>query len=259
MLGGKLLGWKTIGYVEIDDYCQRLIAQRIKDGVFDEAPIFTDIRAFIDQGYAEAYQGMVDVVSAGFPCQPFSCAGQRKGAADERNMWPETIECIRIIRPRFAFLENVPGLLAHGYIYTIFRDLAEGGYDARWRVLSAAEVGAPHKRDRLWIVADAGCVHDGPVQQKSVSGGCKKADSCKSGADVADAERKRKLQSKRRERQERGRVGDGGWWDSEPDVGRVANGVPGRVHRLKALGNSIVPQIAEEIGRAIWKVTKNQN
>jgi len=154
LLGTKLLGFKYIGYVEYNDYCQRVIRQRIIDGILDEAPIFGDIRAFISEGYAKSYQGMVDILSAGFPCQPFSVAGKQEGAADDRNMWPETIAAIRIIRPRFALLENVPGLLAHEYGRTIFRDLAESGYIPRWRILSAAEMGAPHKRDRLFIVAD---------------------------------------------------------------------------------------------------------
>jgi len=151
-----LLGWTTKGYVEIDDYCQRIIKQRITDGFLDAAPIFGDIRAFNDQGYAEAYRGMVDVITAGFPCQPFSLAGKQAGENDERNMWLATIECIGMVRPRYCLLENVPGLLASGYFGTILGDLAACGYDARWRVLSAAEMGAPHKRDRLWAVAYSG-------------------------------------------------------------------------------------------------------
>jgi hypothetical protein len=153
LLGTKLLGWRTVGYVEWDDYCQRVLRQRIEDRILDEAPIFGDIRAFIADGYAGAYQGLVDVITAGFPCQPFSVAGKRRWGADERNMWPQTIECIRLVRPRYALLENVPGLLNSGYFPTIIGDLSESGYDAKWCTLSAAEVGAPHKRDRLWIVA----------------------------------------------------------------------------------------------------------
>ena len=152
-----LLGWETVGYVEIEDYCQRVIKQRIADGLLPEAPIFSDIRAFISEGYAASYTGMVDVVTGGFPCQPFSVAGKQLGADDPRNMWPATIETIRIIQPRYTFLENVPGLLVSGYFHRILGDLAESGFDARWKVVSAAEVGAPHKRDRLWIMADSKC------------------------------------------------------------------------------------------------------
>ncbi|MEE8471110.1 MAG: DNA (cytosine-5-)-methyltransferase [Dehalococcoidia bacterium] len=155
VLGSILLGWRTIGYVEKDDYCQRVIAQRIKDGLIEEAPIFGDIRTFNDSGCAELYRGVTDIISAGFPCQPFSVAGQRKGESDERNLWPDTIRAIRIVRPRYVLLENVPGLLAHEYFGTILGDLAESGFDAKWKVISAAELGAPHRRDRLWIVADS--------------------------------------------------------------------------------------------------------
>ena len=159
VLGTTLLGWTHIGYVEWDNYCQKLLRQRMEDGYIETAPIFSDIRAFISEGYAAGYQGMVDVITAGFPCQPFSVAGKQGGEDDSRNMWPSTIECIRIIRPRYALLENVPGLLTSGYFGRILGDLAESGYDVRWRVLSAAEVGAPHKRDRLWIMAHARCEH----------------------------------------------------------------------------------------------------
>lgn len=155
LLGSKLLGWRTVGYVEYNEYCQRVIKQRIKDGILDEAPIFGDINAFLREGYADQYQGMADIITAGFPCQPFSVAGRKLGEDDSHNMWPQTKECIGRIRPKYTFLENVPGLLANEYIRTIFADLAEIGYDAQWQTLSAKETGAWHKRERLWIVADA--------------------------------------------------------------------------------------------------------
>ena len=269
ILGTALLGWNHVGYVEKDEYCQKVIAQRIKDGFIEEAPIFGDVRTFIRDGYAASYQGLVDVVSAGFPCQPFSCAGRRLGENDERNMWPETIKCIRIIRPRFAFLENVPGLLAHGYIHTIFRDLAESGYDARWRVLSAAEVGAPHKRDRLWIVADS--EGDGMEGERlSAQREIRMADVIRRREDVADAEfwrlqggileRPRKtaiIPSKvcrdSRRNRANGRQDDKRWWDAEPDVGRVAHGVARRVDRLRALGNGQVPRVVAEVWRLLME------
>ena len=152
LLGTHLLGWRSIGYVEFDDYCQRVIRARIDDGYLPDAPIFGDIRAFNSDGYAASYQGLVDVITAGFPCQPFSTAGKRAGADDARNMWPATIECIRLVRPRYCLLENVAALTSSGYFGTILADLAESGYDARWRILSAAEVGAPHQRKRIWIL-----------------------------------------------------------------------------------------------------------
>ena len=165
LLGTHLLGWRPVGYVEIDDYCQRVIAARIRDGILPDAPIFGNVNSFLGEGYARSYTGMVDVVTAGFPCQPFSLAGNRLGADDPRNGWPATIECIRVVRPRFALLENVPGLLTSGYFGTILGDLAESGFDCRWRVLSAAEMGAPHKRDRLWIAAYARSSQRRPTTQ----------------------------------------------------------------------------------------------
>jgi len=184
-----LLGMETIGYVEFEPYCQQVLRQRIKDGFLDQAPIFGDVREFIQSGAAAEYRGFADVVSGGFPCTPFSVAGKQLGANDPRNMWPPTVAVIRAVRPRFAFLENVPGLsaterltlygaLEEGRIYTleeweairpiierqialpsyfgrVLGDLAEAGYDAEWCVLGASDVGAAHRRKRLWIVAHA--------------------------------------------------------------------------------------------------------
>ena len=152
-----LLGWKTCGYVEWNEYCQRVIAARIADGYLTSAPIFTDVREFVQSGAAEQYRGIADVVAAGFPCQPFSVAGKQLAANDERNMWPATRDVIRIVQPTSVLLENVPGLVSCGYIGTVIADLAALGYVGRWGVIGAADAGAPHKRDRLWIVADASC------------------------------------------------------------------------------------------------------
>lgn len=175
LLGTYLLGWRPVGYVEIDEYCQRVIAARIKDGILSDAPIFGNIHSFLSDGYAASYSGLVDVITAGFPCQPFSNAGKRLGADDPRNGWPATIECLRVVRPHYALLENVPGLLTSGYFGTVLGDLAACGFDCRWRILSAAEVGAPHRRDRLWICAYAKSertqqlpVRSGQSQQASI-------------------------------------------------------------------------------------------
>lgn len=193
LLGTHLLGWRPVGYVEWDDYCQRVLRARIDDGYLPDAPIFGDIRAFVHDGYAASYTGLVDVVTGGFPCQPFSTAGKRAGADDPRNMWPATIDVIRVVRPRWCLLENVPGLLSSGYFGTVIGDLAASGYDARWRVLSAAELGAPHKRDRLWILCTDTQHSAGSAQQErqhprsaESTGGC--ADRLEQGPNVADAE-----------------------------------------------------------------------
>ena len=155
LTGTALLGWTPVGYVEWSEYCQKVIRQRIEDGAIPRAPIFSDIRAFTSEGYADAYKGMADVITAGFPCQPFSVAGKGKGQTDDRNMWPETADVIRRVRPKFAFLENVPGLLADEYVRRIFADLAEMGFDAKWGVLGGHETGALSNGKRLWIVASS--------------------------------------------------------------------------------------------------------
>lgn len=148
-----LLGFNCVGYVEWENYCVRVLEQRIKDGLLSDAPIFhCDIREWI-KDYAASYTGMVDVITGGFPCQPFSVAGKQAGENDPRNMWPQTIEAIRIVRPRYCFLENVPGLRVSGYFGTVLKDLHQARYDARWITLGADDVGAPHRRKRLWIMA----------------------------------------------------------------------------------------------------------
>jgi site-specific DNA-cytosine methylase len=114
----------------------------------------------------------IDILSAGFPCQPFSVAGQQQGESDSRNLWPEVLRTLTYLRPPYAFFENVPGLLANEYFGTILRDLHEAGYDAEWGCFSAQEVGAPHKRERLFILAyrDTGqCVSEKePIQARGI-------------------------------------------------------------------------------------------
>jgi len=149
ILGDLLLGHQCICAVEIDNYCQQVLDQRQKDGTLPWFPIFDDIKEFD----GKPWRGVTDIIAGGFPCQPFSVAGKQQGESDERNMWPDTIRVIREVRPRYCFLENVPNLLTHEYYGTILGDLAESGYNIRWRCLSAAEYGAPHKRTRLWIMA----------------------------------------------------------------------------------------------------------
>jgi DNA (cytosine-5)-methyltransferase 1 len=167
LLGSKLLGWRTIGYVEWEEYCQKTIRQRISDGILDDAPIYGDIETFIGDGYAERYRGVADVVTGGFPCQPFSVAGKQEGSEDPRNKWPATLRVIEIVRPRRVFLENVPGLLVSGYFGTILREMAEIGYDAKWTVLGASDVGARHIRKRLWIVANSCIARTGNKNRKA--------------------------------------------------------------------------------------------
>jgi len=292
LLGTKLLGWRHVGYVEYEKYCQQVIAQRIKDGILSEAPIFGDVREFVQSGAAKKYKGFVDVVTAGFPCQPFSVAGKRKGKEDERNMWPSTIQIIRDVQPRYAFLENVPGLLNSGYFQEILGSLAQAGYDAKWIVLGADDVGAPHRRKRLWIKATSQdpkrgrCVHweheEERVQvreQREPGSGSRERvpreasnvadtssirleehghsqaeDVIKRGKEVPNtsSERLEGWESPGRESEENSSSGGSCWWSTEPNVGRVANGVASRVDRLKAIGNGQVPLVVAQA----WEILK---
>ncbi len=156
-LGGDLamqhlLGFRCKGYVEIDDFCQKLIRQRQEDGLIHRAPIFGDIRAFIDSGYARSYQGMVDGITAGIPCQPHSFEGNREGENDPRNLWPETLEAIKIIQPKWFLLENVSGISR--YLPVVIRDLRRAGYTVkRPQTLSSGSSGALQIRKRIWLFA----------------------------------------------------------------------------------------------------------
>lgn len=225
LLGTKLLGFKHIGYVEINEYCQQIIAQRIKDGILDEAPIFTDVREFLQSGAAEQYRGFADLVTAGFPCQPFSVAGKQKGQDDERNMWPATIDVIRTVRPKRIFLENVPGLLAHEYIKRIFGDLAEAGFYVRWGCFSVRNEGGPIERDRLFIAgADK-------IDGEAWMGNCSKTAISRSGREKCPT-----------------------FWLQTPPVDfGMEHGMDSYVDQVEALGNGQVPAVVA----TAWRILTN--
>jgi len=162
ILGGTLLGWRTVCAVEWNPYCRRVLLQRQRDGHLPGFPIWDDVRTFGagDPGSGPAVEGLRRlvrrapvVVTAGFPCQPYSSAGKRLGPADDRNLWPDTCRIIREVGPRVALLENVARLLRFDYFGEVLGDLGDIGYDAEWDVVSAAECGAPHLRRRLWALA----------------------------------------------------------------------------------------------------------
>lgn len=149
-MGTKYLhGFRTICYVEWDEYAAQIIQKRIQDGFLDDAPIWDNVFTFDGR----PFYGLVDILSAGFPCQPFSVAGVGLGEDDPRNGWPSTFRIICEVQPRIVRLENVPGLLSHQYFGVILGQLAGAGYRIGWDSLSAKEVGAPHLRNRVWIMA----------------------------------------------------------------------------------------------------------
>tara|TARA_Y100000310_G_scaffold153791_1_gene153292 strand:- start:8754 stop:9749 length:996 start_codon:yes stop_codon:yes gene_type:complete len=143
-------GYRCVGYCERDSYAASAIVARMEESTLDQAPIWDDIGSF----KGELYRNRVDIVSAGFPCQPFSVAGRRDGTRDERWTWEDIARIIREVRPRYVFLENVPGLLTDtGGYGTVLASLAQVGFDAEWDVFSAEGVGAPHLRRRVFILA----------------------------------------------------------------------------------------------------------
>ncbi len=151
ILGGKLLGWRTVCAVEWEPYPASVLAARQNDGVLPTFPIWDDVRTF--DGHP--WRGIVDVVSGGFPCQDISAAGKGAGIDGERSsMWKHMARIVGEVRPRFVFVENSPMLLVRG-LGSVLADLASMGYGCKWGVLGAADVGLPHQRDRFWLVADS--------------------------------------------------------------------------------------------------------
>ena len=275
-LGLERAGMRTVQFVELDPFCRAVLAQH-----WPHVPCHDDIRTY------HAPLGAFDVICGGFPCQDISLAGDGQGLAGERSgLWREYARIIGEARPGFVVVENVAALLARG-LGDVLGDLAALGYDAEWHCIPASAIGAPHRRDRIWIVAypyqHVG-VERWPRDAEQGTGG-RDADRSLIRAVMADADREGQLQPRRplievwRWLGDRGeevpdafgerleglqqsgpakgpayRPSDGsdtGWWRTEPDVGRVAHGVPARVDRLRSLGNAVVPQIPEIIGRAI--------
>ncbi len=152
ILGARLLGWRTVCAVEIDPRRRESLLRRQEEGHIEPFPIWDDIRTF----HAGLIAGeKVDVITAGFPCQPWSTIGPAEGRDSPKNLWPETVRVIREVEPEWCLLENVTGLLNHEYFGQILQDLAEGGRCVRWDCVPASALGAPHPRDRVWIVANA--------------------------------------------------------------------------------------------------------
>jgi len=149
ILGGKLLGWRTVCAVEIEPYPASVLVARQNDGILSPFPIWDDIRTFD----GKPWRGVVDVVSGGFPCQDISAAGKGAGITGERSgLWMEMARVIREVQPRYCFVENSPMLTSRG-LGVVLGDLAAMGFDARWGVLGAIDAGAPHDRERIWIFA----------------------------------------------------------------------------------------------------------
>ena len=262
-IGGFDLGLERAGMecrwqVEIDDYASRVLAKH-----WPHVARWGDVRTF-PPGSPDEWR--VDLICAGVPCQPISQAGKRNGKADERWLWGECLRVVADLCPRFFVAENPVNILNddRGRTFTgIVRAIASLGYVCEWHVIRAADVGARHRRPRVWIVAY-------PDELRRQGGDASEALQSLGEAGDESAGSRKPRRSRRHQMASSTRLGDclrryreaasgvpglpGAariYWSTEPDVGRVAHGIPNRVDRLRCLGNAVVPQIVELIGRAI--------
>ena len=347
-IGLERAGFKTVAFCEIDEYCKLVLKKH-----WEDTKIYSDVRDLTRQKFEEDGLELPEIITGGVPCQPFSVAGRQKGTEDNRHLWPEMFRVIKDFSPKWIIIENVRGLIniQDGVVFErVHADLANEGFETQSFIIPAAGVGAPHRRDRVWVVAyseynglafakkresikktiskesqgqnnsfnttgtsglstskqimensrrtirgqqstrnkegtqsgtsqetkrsadsdsvarsskrekimansNEGNVETGRQRQRGIRQESKRqrisSDASRSGQAMANTERVYVQGQQDRSGQEQSRRS--GWWDIEPDVGRVADGVQGRIYRLKGLGNSIIPQIAEEIGKAIAK------
>lgn len=227
-LGLERAGMRLVGQVEIDPFCRKVLARH-----WPEVPRHDDVRTAPAWWRSSPRPG-VDVVAGGFPCQPVSTAGRGLAQADPRWLWPAMADVIDQLRPTWVIAENVPGLRTRG-LDLVLADLRRLGYRTRAGYISACAVGASHPRRRLFILAHT-----------------ESQGRCPWRADVG------RTATPPGQEQDQRRPGGRARWPTEPDVGRVAYGVPAGVDRRRALGNAVVPAVAEHIGRLVVTAAQRQ-
>jgi len=249
-LGLERAGFETVAFCEIEPYCQKVLAKH-----WPEVPIYDDIREITaDRLIRDGIRP--DVITGGFPCQDISTAGKQAGIDGERSgLWGELARLIGEVQPRYAIMENVTNLISGDsgrWFGRVLGDLAQVGYDAEWHCIPASAIGAHHHRDRVWIVAYPNSDSESVCTQyaRAIQEAALLADTDierSQGRTEKQILRERHIQGQlKRSREDKAAI-----WATEPRMGRVANGVPARSHRLKCLGNAVVPPIPELIGRAI--------
>ena len=340
-IGGFSLGleatgeFETVAFCDYEPFCQKVLRKH-----WEEVPIYGDIKELTYEKLRADGIDKIDIITGGYPCQPFSVAGKQKAEQDPRHLWPEYFRLVQECRPTWVIGENVGGHIKLG-LDTVLKDLESEGYSARTFSISASSIGANHKRERVWIVAYSNkrlsdqskeevhtrwntsissssdvansTTHRSFNEQKRNFGSLGeeskekergrdqstiRTETCdsemansnserlerhrrehelredseerkvsRSSEDVANSERIRQQGSRKpigpgntetnsngkTSRFDHGSEGEEGWWDVEPNVGRVAHGIPKRVDRLKSLGNSLIPQIPYYIGQSIIK------
>ena len=289
-LGLEAAGFETAAFCEYDQEAQKVLRKN-----WPNVPIFSDVRTLTKQELQDNGIQNIGLICGGYPCQPFSLAGERRGAEDDRHLWPEMFRLVKELRPTWVIGENVAGHINMG-LDEVLADLETEGYTARTFVIPACAVDAHHRRDRVWTVAHAnrdsesdGSKHEQRMVENTSSGSGRDSQSIvgrqdnetersqdtntivRSGENVADTERQRRqgqgalgdaIDSEAQGQRQAAQPFDGGQrpvWRTEPDVGRVANGVPRRSHRLKQLGNAVVPQVVEQIAKSIWRIEHETN
>jgi len=273
-LAAQWMGWNNIFQVEKDDWCRKVL-----DKNFPKTERFADIKDFT--GYE--YTNRIDVISGGFPCQPFSVAGQRKGKDDDRYLWEEMLRVIATIKPTYVVGENVTGIIGLA-LDTVLSDLEAQDYTTETFIIPACGKNAWHRRDRVWIVAYANSIGRQDEQKENGKSLCngnrndkieeqsrgqqqrrtRKSSSVFSNTASTGQSGQRKCsigfsstENGEREADNAFSNGFNGQWATEPELGRVAYGIPDRLDRLKGLGNAIVPQVAYEIFSAIGAVSRH--
>ena len=264
-LAAEWAGFQTVGQVEKGDYANKILGKH-----WPNVPRWEDIKDVTIHTVREAgIEHAPTVLSGGFPCQPFSCAGQRRGAEDDRYLWPEMLRVVQELRPAWVIGENVAGIINMA-LDDVCSDLESAGYSCRAFVVPAAGVGAPHMRDRVFVVAHSGSdasrqattppcsIREDPESRSDALCGDLRQPPGEANTDLADTNLLHGAQCR-----QAGRVGgiaepspwDGRLqWATEPRVGRVVTRVPFRVDRLRCLGNAVVPQQVYPIFEAIAEV-----
>lgn len=268
-------GFETVAFCEIEEFPRKVLRKH-----WPKVPIYEDVRKLTSENGPKS----VDIICGGYPCQPFSTAGKRKGKSDDRHLWPEVSRLMDEYRPSWGLFENVAGHVSMG-LDDVLSDLEGKGYTTRTYIIPACALNAPHRRDRVWIVANASSAGarletysnrrceretartlEPEILPQRYRQGCSEGINS-SRKDVANAEcvgQQEQGRTERPLRPKKKRKGKADWvvsncgWEAEPDVGRVANGFPNGMDRLKSLGNAVVPQIPEMIGRAILEAQSNE-
>src|SRR5574343_935026 len=246
-LAAKWMGWTNVFQCEKDEWCRKVLAKN-----FPETKRYNDIKEFD----AKEYNGTIDVISGGFPCQPFSVAGKQKGKDDDRYLWEEMLRVVNDVKPSFIVGENVTGIIGMA-LDTVLSDLEVQGYATETFIIPACGKNAWHKRDRVWIVAYTNSIgrhyeqkenrefiynrkRDGEIKEQSwKQQQCRISEPSFVFANTNDTRCEEQRQSiTTREKLFAPKCDS--WWETEPTVGRVVDGLPDRVDRLRGLGNAIV-------------------